>query len=174
MRLTPGTSAAVTIVKPSQEMADPKSMLLMRPRGAGLRTVAPKSIPGRTKSSTYFARPVTFARPSRRGTERPMNGITPILLECLTGFYVAALESATEPADTLLGRTVPEPIGRHALARHPLDAIVANRRRRIQTFLEVASFELDLPERRAPGLRRLMRPDAGQTICLQLQTNGKR
>src|SRR6185503_5860433 len=41
------------------------------PRGTVERIVFPWSIPGKTRSSTYDARPVTFSRPSLRGTFRP-------------------------------------------------------------------------------------------------------
>ncbi len=103
-----------------------------------------------------------------------MNGITPILLECLAGLYVPALEPTAEPADTLLGRAVREAIGRHARAGHPLDTVVANRRRRVQPFLEVTRLEFDLPERGASGLRGFVPPHAGKAISLQLQPHRER
>jgi hypothetical protein len=43
----------------------------MRPRGIWLRTVAPKSMSGKTMSSTYWDLPVTLSRPSFRGTDLP-------------------------------------------------------------------------------------------------------
>src|SRR5882757_7004871 len=47
----------------------------IRPRATGLRTVAPKIMPGNFMSSTYFARPVTFSRPSLRGTDFPITRV---------------------------------------------------------------------------------------------------
>src|ERR1700734_2430451 len=47
----------------------------IRPRATELRTVAPKIMPGNFKSSTYFARPVTFSRPSLRGTDFPITRV---------------------------------------------------------------------------------------------------
>ena len=91
-------------------------MRLIRPRGAALRTVAPKSIPGKVRSSTYCARPVTLDRPSRRGIDSPMEGIYAELysglLEGLARLHVAAIEAATKPGDSLFGRTVGKAIRR--------------------------------------------------------------
>src|SRR5687767_11007546 len=53
-------------------MLPPKVMFVIRPRGLGLRTVAPCSISGNDRSSIYNACPVTFLRPSFRGTDLPM------------------------------------------------------------------------------------------------------
>src|SRR5580700_5621330 len=50
-------------------------MSRIRPRATGLRTVAPKIMPGNFRSSMYFARPVTFSRPSLRGTDFPMTRV---------------------------------------------------------------------------------------------------
>src|SRR5580692_8779739 len=47
----------------------------IRPRATGLRTVTPKIMPGNFRSSTYFARPVTFSRPSLRGTDFPITRV---------------------------------------------------------------------------------------------------
>src|SRR6266481_2705953 len=44
----------------------------MRPRAILLRTVTPWIIPGKARSSTYWARPVTLSRPSFRITECPI------------------------------------------------------------------------------------------------------
>src|SRR5947209_18641930 len=43
----------------------------MRPRATALRTVAPYNMPGKCMSSTYFALPVIFSRPSLRRTGVP-------------------------------------------------------------------------------------------------------
>jgi hypothetical protein len=55
----------------------------------------------------------------------------------------------------------------HLAARHPLQAIVADRGGRVQTFLRVARFEY-------ASRCRVVTPDAGETIGLQLQANGSR
>src|SRR4029077_12929036 len=60
-------------------------MTRIRPRAAGLRTVTLWSIPGNLRSSTYFARPVTFSRPSLRGTDFPMTRVA-IELASVLGF----------------------------------------------------------------------------------------
>src|SRR5947209_4493741 len=72
MVLAPGMSLAVTIVNSCQGMPGRNSMLLMRPLAAVERTVAPYSISGNERSSTLVSRPVTFSRPSLRGTEVPI------------------------------------------------------------------------------------------------------
>src|SRR4051812_34077197 len=77
MKFSPGMSSAVTMVKRDQSMAGSKRMDLMRPRGMVERTVAPYHMPGRVMSSTYWARPVTLARPSLRGGEVPRSGEEP-------------------------------------------------------------------------------------------------
>src|SRR3974390_3147216 len=46
-------------------------MARMRPRGTPLRTVTPWMRPGKARSSTYWARPVTFSRPSFLRTDCP-------------------------------------------------------------------------------------------------------
>ena len=58
--------------------------------------------------------------------------------------------------------------------RHPLDAVVANRRRGVQPFLDVAGLELHLPVRGASGLRGLVPPDAGKAVGLELQPHRER
>jgi hypothetical protein len=103
-----------------------------------------------------------------------MNGITPILLECLAGFYVAAFESTAEPRYTLLGGTVREPIRGNALTGHPLDSIVANGRRGVQALLEITGLELDLPKGGPSWLCRLVTPDTGEAVSLKLQPHGER
>src|SRR5713101_3964286 len=65
-------SFAATMVNSSQSRPPPNVILRILPRGHVLRTVTPCSIPGNRRSSTYRARPVTFSRPSLRGTDRPM------------------------------------------------------------------------------------------------------
>ena len=51
-----------------------KVMEAMRPRAMVERTVAPYHMPGRVMSSTYWARPVTLARPSLRMGDVPRMG----------------------------------------------------------------------------------------------------
>src|SRR3979411_1051812 len=71
MQFFPGISFAETITNSSQAIPGPNVIFLIRPRGIWLRTVAPKSIFGRTISSTYWDLPVTLSRPSLRGTDLP-------------------------------------------------------------------------------------------------------
>src|SRR5579864_3482491 len=73
---------AETITNSSHEMPGPKVIFLIRPRGIWLRTVAPKSMLGRTMSSTYCDFPVTLSRPSLRGTDLPTMG-SAFICECL-------------------------------------------------------------------------------------------
>src|ERR1017187_2754497 len=74
MQFSPGMSAAVTMVNWDQSTAGEKVMEVMRPRAMVERTVAPYHMPGRVMSSTYWARPVTLARPSLRMGEVPTMG----------------------------------------------------------------------------------------------------
>src|ERR1700681_1982697 len=71
MQFFPGMSFADTITNSSQGMPEAKVIFLIRPRGIWLRTVAPKSMSGRTMSSMYCDFPVTLSRPSLRGTDWP-------------------------------------------------------------------------------------------------------
>src|SRR5579864_1113735 len=48
------------------------SIDLMRPCATVERKILPCSMPGSRIRWVYSARPVTFSRPSRRGTERPI------------------------------------------------------------------------------------------------------
>src|SRR5580700_11718299 len=48
------------------------SIDLMRPCATVERKILPYSMPGSRIRCVYSARPVTFSRPSRRGTERPI------------------------------------------------------------------------------------------------------
>src|SRR5258708_6860470 len=73
-QFSPGMSAAETMVNCDQSMAGSNAMDAMRPRAMVERTVAPYHMPGRVMSSTYCARPVTFARPSLRMGEEPTMG----------------------------------------------------------------------------------------------------
>ena len=74
MVFSPGMSAAVTMVNWDQSMAGSKVMEVMRPRAMVERTVAPYHMPGSVMSSTYWARPVTLARPSLRMGDVPTMG----------------------------------------------------------------------------------------------------
>ena len=74
MVFSPGMSAAVTMVNWDQSMRGRKVMEVMRPRAMVERTVAPYHMPGRVMSSTYWARPVTLARPSLRMGDVPTMG----------------------------------------------------------------------------------------------------
>src|ERR1700687_726984 len=66
-------SFAVAIVNSFQGMSPSNEILLIRPRGNGLRTVAPCNMSGKLRSSTYSAAPVTFLRPSFRGMDLPIS-----------------------------------------------------------------------------------------------------
>ena len=59
--------------KHAGQLLAPRSLSidLMRPCATVLRKIFAYSMPGRRMLWTYSARPVTLARPSRRGTERP-------------------------------------------------------------------------------------------------------
>ncbi len=69
MRLTtfsPGMSRAVTTTTLDQSKAGSRSMAMRRACASVERMVAPYQAPGKTRSSAYFARPVSFSGPSRR------------------------------------------------------------------------------------------------------------
>src|SRR5205085_8673553 len=53
------------------------SMPVIRALACGLRTVAPKSMPSRCKSLAYSNSPLTFGRPSIRGTDWPTPALRP-------------------------------------------------------------------------------------------------
>src|SRR5262245_4555128 len=90
----------------------------------------------------------------------------------ITGVGRSLRQAAPEPLHPLRGRAVREAIRHHVTRRHPLQSIVANRRRGAQALLDVAGVELHLMVRGAPGLRRGMTPDAGEAVGLQLEANG--
>src|SRR4051812_45168604 len=78
IRLTtfsPGMSAAVTRTTVDQSKSGSRSRPTKRARGSLERIVAPNQAPGTTRSSAYFARPVSLSGPSRRsgtaGRARP-------------------------------------------------------------------------------------------------------
>ena len=65
--LLPGTSSCVrTAVTPAVASASPMSMLRIRARGCGLRSVTPQSMSSSQRSEEYAKSPVTFGRPSGR------------------------------------------------------------------------------------------------------------
>ena len=72
MQFFPGISLAETITNSFQGTPESNVIFFIRPRGIWLRTAAPKSMSGRTISSTYCDLPVTLSRPSLRGTDLPM------------------------------------------------------------------------------------------------------
>jgi hypothetical protein len=65
-RFSPGMSAAVTMTTFDQSTSGSGSMATRRARGSVERIVAPYHAPGKTRSSVYFAVPVSLAGPSRR------------------------------------------------------------------------------------------------------------
>src|SRR5256885_1817783 len=62
----PGISVAVTTATLLQSNAGSRSIARSRACGSVERTVAPNHAPGKTRSSAYLARPVSFSGPSRR------------------------------------------------------------------------------------------------------------
>jgi hypothetical protein len=64
--LSPGMSAAVTTTTRDQSNSGARSIARRRACGSADRIVAPYQAPGKTRSSAYFASPVSFAGPSRR------------------------------------------------------------------------------------------------------------
>src|ERR1700722_8191194 len=66
------SSEVMTRKTPGIFFAADVSIDLMRPCATVERKILPYSIPGRRIRWVYSARPVTFSRPSRRGTERPI------------------------------------------------------------------------------------------------------
>src|SRR4029078_4310213 len=103
-------------------------------------------MPGRVKSSTYRARPVTLSWPSRRGKDRPMRGPSirgdrtadrPAVgtaggvLEGVSGSRVAGVQPAAEPGHALLGRSMGEAVRRDVARLHPLNPTVAGCPRRL-------------------------------------------
>ncbi len=83
----PGMSRKSTTVKPSR----PRSCRIDRisPREIVGRTVAPWSIPGNERSSTYRAAPVTLATPSLRGTFLPTAAVVQ-----MAGYLTAGLATS--------------------------------------------------------------------------------
>ena len=73
---SPGMSAAVTTTTVVQSKAGSSSSATNRACGSVERIVAPNQAPGTTRSSAYFAAPVSFSGPSRRagGTPRARPG----------------------------------------------------------------------------------------------------
>src|ERR1700722_90606 len=66
------SSAGMTRWTPGIFFAALVSIDLMRPCATVERKILPCSMPGRRIRCVYSARPVTFSRASRRGTERPL------------------------------------------------------------------------------------------------------
>src|SRR5579872_837985 len=101
MRFFPAISFADTITNSSQAMPGPKLIFLIRPRGIRLRTVAPKSMLGKTISSTYCERPVTLSRPSLRGTDVPT--MRSVVIKEYSSLQVSEYFAATFRQDERLG-----------------------------------------------------------------------
>src|SRR5271154_1760986 len=66
------SSEGMTRKTPGIFLAALTSIDLMRPCATVERKILPYSMPGSRIRCVYSARPVTFSRPSRRGTERPI------------------------------------------------------------------------------------------------------
>ena len=69
--LSPGMSAAVTTTTVDQSNAGSRSSATNRACASVERMVAPNQAPGKTRSSVYFAAPVSLAGPSRRSGPAP-------------------------------------------------------------------------------------------------------
>ena len=69
--LSPGMSAAVTTTTLDQSNAGSRSSATNRACASVERIVAPYQAPGKTRSSAYFAAPVSLAGPSRRSGAAP-------------------------------------------------------------------------------------------------------
>ena len=69
--LSPGMSAAVTTTTVDQSKAGSRSSATNRACASVERMVAPNQAPGKTRSSAYFAAPVSLAGPSRRSGPAP-------------------------------------------------------------------------------------------------------
>src|ERR1700686_5911673 len=66
------SSEVMTRKTPGIFLAALTSIDLIRPCATVERKILPYSIPGSRIRCVYSARPVTFSRPSRRGSERPI------------------------------------------------------------------------------------------------------
>src|SRR5215831_14202280 len=77
------SSPVTTRVTPSSDAAALVSMPRMRPWATVERNTLPYSMPGRRRLWAYSARPVTLARASRRGMERPICAVMVFSLEVL-------------------------------------------------------------------------------------------
>src|SRR5271165_5904989 len=106
MQFLPGMSFADTMTNSFHAMPGPNAIFRMRPRGIWLRTVAPKSMLGKTMSSTYCDFPVTLSRPSLRGTDWPtMRSVFMIVFmaQCATGIRSGVDTSRSPtPADGIV------------------------------------------------------------------------
>src|SRR5262245_61659273 len=85
--------------------------------------------------------------------------------ESIAGRHSALFQPSHEPALPLRRRAVGESVGHNVTARLLLQAIVADCRRGLHRRLDVARLD------RIPALIGIVRPDAGQTVSLQLNTN---
>lgn len=79
MQFSPGISAAVTMMNWDQSMEGSNVIEVIRPRAMVERTVAPNHMSGSVMSSTYWARPVTLARPSLRIGDVPTMGLGSVI-----------------------------------------------------------------------------------------------
>src|SRR6478735_7704273 len=146
-------------------------------------------MPGRVKSSTYRARPVTLSWPSRRGKDRSMSGpsirgdrtadrpavgTSGGLLEGVAGVRVAGVQPTAEPGHALLGRSMGEAVRRDVARLHPLNPIVADCRRGLQPGLDVARLDRDAVAARPTALGGMVAPDTGIAVGLELQRHRQR
>ena len=88
--------------------------------------------------------------------------------EGIAALEVAALDAAAEPAHALLGATVGESFRDDVALGAFLQRVVADLRRGVQAFFDVALFEDFVFAIGKAG------PDAGQAIGLQFNADGQR
>src|SRR5882724_9907452 len=88
------------------------------------------------------------------------------LLEGVAGSDGAVLESALEPLHALGRTSVSEGFGIHSSASHALQAVVSDRSRSLQPFVDVAGIQ-DVT------LLRGVAPHAGQAVGLQFESDRK-
>src|SRR6186713_627191 len=101
-----------------------------------------------------------------RDDARPLP-LKPARPERIAGLDLAGLQPGGEPARALLRRTMGEAVGHYAALALLLQSVVADGRRSLDRFLDVARLE------RLPALVGVVRPDAREAIRQQLDADGE-
>src|SRR5688572_24864414 len=117
--------------------------------------------PARTRAATPSSMRSRTALPSRRRLSS-MRVIPAFLVESVARGGVARTQARREPALPIGRGAVRERVGRHRTPGAALQSVVANGSRRGQAFFDVAGLE------HAHGLIRVIGPDAGEAVGLQL------